>query len=79
MQNTQFLCSEMKRSRERDERLHVGNPASTTNPTQTAKPGVAQVEAVPPCGRLGFDPDHIVVHHLQLNQNVESRKSPDQM
>jgi hypothetical protein len=48
-------------------------------PTQTTKLDVAQVEATPPHGRLGFDPDHIAVHHLQLNQNAKSPKSPNQM
>jgi hypothetical protein len=37
------------------------------------------MEAAPPRGRPEFDPDHIAVHHLQLNQNAESTKSSDHM
>lgn len=55
------------------------NPAMTTNANLDNQTDVIQVEAVPPRGRLGFDLDHIAVHHLRLNQNVESTKSLDQM
>jgi hypothetical protein len=37
------------------------------------------MEAAPPRGRPEFDFDHITVHHLRLNKNAESTKSPHQM
>jgi hypothetical protein len=37
------------------------------------------METAPPRGRPEFNPDHISIHHLRLNHNAESTKSPDQM